>query len=68
MAAVLARDETGNIASIEAGTLIVYNPSDNRIKLEVPFKKAKDMIDILITARERVDRIVHCNDHMRRID
>jgi hypothetical protein len=59
MATVLARDETGNIASIEDGKLIVFNPTDGSIKLEVPFQKARDMIDILKTAQERFNRIVH---------
>ncbi len=53
MATVLARDETGNIASIENGKLIVFNPSDDSIKLEVPFWKAGDIIDILRAAKER---------------
>jgi hypothetical protein len=52
MATVLAGDETCNIASIEDGTLIVFNPSDGSIKLEVPFQKTRDMIDILRTAQE----------------
>jgi hypothetical protein len=59
MATVLARDATGNIASIEDGKLIVFNPADGTIKLEIPFQKAGDMIDILITAQERFNRIVH---------
>jgi hypothetical protein len=53
MATVLARDEAGNIASIENGNLIIFNHSDGSIKLEVPFKKAGDIIDILRAARER---------------
>jgi hypothetical protein len=59
MATVLARDATGNIASIEHGKLIVFNPADGSIKLEVPFQKAGDMIDILITAQERFIRMLH---------
>lgn len=54
MATVLARDEAGNIASIENGNLIIFNHSDGSIKLEVPFKKAGDIIDILRAAKERV--------------
>jgi hypothetical protein len=54
MATILARDEAGNIASIENGNLIIFNHSDGSIKLEVPFKKAGDIIDILRAAKERV--------------
>ncbi len=53
MATVLARDETGNIASIENGKLIVFNPTDDSIKLEVPFQKTGDIIEILRTAKAR---------------
>ena len=54
MATVLARDESGNIASIENDNLIIFNRLDSSIKVEVPFQKADDIIDILRTAKERV--------------
>jgi len=54
MATVLTKDGAGNIASIENGTLIIFNLADNSIKVEVPLQKAEDIIDILKTAREKV--------------
>jgi hypothetical protein len=54
MATVVTRDEFGNIASIENGKLIIFNHADDSIKIEVPFQKVGDIIDILRTAKERV--------------
>ena len=65
---VLTKDEAGNIASIENGTLIIFNLADNSIKVEVPFQKAGYIIDILKTAQERVARTYEGGDAAIRID
>ena len=56
MATVLARDESGNIASIENCNLIIFNRFDSSIKVEIPYHKASDIIDILRIVKERVTR------------
>lgn len=56
MATVLIRDEAGNIACIKSGNLIIFNRSDDSIKVDVPFQKVGDIIDLLRTAKERVTR------------
>lgn len=52
MVTVVTKDDAGNIASIENGNLIIFNRTDDRIKVEIPFQKAGDIIDILRIVRE----------------
>jgi len=49
---LITRDELNSIDSIENGNLIIFNRTDDRIKLEVPFKVVGDIIDILRTAKD----------------
>ena len=49
---MLIRDSSGIIASVDSKKLTIFDPHDSSIKIEVPIKRMKDVIDIIIKVKQ----------------
>jgi hypothetical protein len=49
---MLIRDPSGIIASVDSKKLTIFDPHDSSIKIEVPIKRMRDIIDIIIKVKQ----------------
>jgi hypothetical protein len=49
---VLIRDSSGIIANLDSKKLTIFDPHDSSINIDIPIKRMKDVIDIVIKVKQ----------------
>jgi hypothetical protein len=49
---MLIKESSGIIASIDSKKLTIFDPHDSSIKIEIPIKRMRDVIDIIIKIKQ----------------